>query len=747
MAKKHLRNLSFGLLGMLLVVLMAATCVEKVWGTGWVIRYVYGASWFAVCWAVTAVAAILYLIGRRVQKHRATFCLHLSFAVILLGALVTHVWGVQGRVHLRKGGTESSFLASDGRVVPLPFALVLDDFRVEYYPGTSAPSDFVSRFALVANGERQEAVVSMNRIFRYGPYRFYQSAYDADGQGATLSVACDPWGIGITYAGYLALLFSGLMFFFSPHSTFRQLLRSARGMRGVGLAAVLLLSVPSVRAQEGLPRVLPRETAAAMGEMYVYYRDRICPLQTLARDFTVKLYGKPEYKGLSAEQVLTGWFFYYDDWKTEPCIRVKSREVRRLLGIDGSYASLQDFVGPEGYKLDADRLAGAAVKDTHGAGEANEKFSLVSAAAAGSLWKLFPYRVISDTQHGGRYRLEWLSLADRLPKDLSYEKGAFVRGVMNYVAEQVARKDYAEVERLVEKIRTYQRREAAGMLPSDLRFRAERLYNRLNNSLPLAVTLVLLGLGTFVYYVRCLIRCRQAGKSVGRGLTGVIGAVVLWLLGLMVLRGVVSGHLPMSNGHETMHLLAVCAAVLTLCFRRRFPLALPFGFLVCGLALMVSMLGERNPQITPLMPVLASPLLSIHVAVIMIAYALLAFVMLNGVAALLLRAMRKDCGDEMKQLQTVSRLMLYPAVFLLAAGIFVGAVWANVSWGRYWGWDPKEVWALVTMLVYALALHPASLPWFRCPVFFHAFCVAAFLCVLATYFGVNFLLGGMHSYA
>ena len=158
MAKKHLRNLSFGLLGMLLVVLMAATCVEKVWGTGWVVRYVYGASWFAVCWAVTAVAAILYLIGRRVQKHRATFCLHLSFAVILLGALVTHVWGVQGRVHLRKGGTESSFTASDGRVVPLPFALVLDDFRVEYYPGTSAPSDFVSRFALVANGERQGAV-------------------------------------------------------------------------------------------------------------------------------------------------------------------------------------------------------------------------------------------------------------------------------------------------------------------------------------------------------------------------------------------------------------------------------------------------------------------------------------------------------------------------------------------------------------------------------------------------------------
>lgn len=746
MEKKFLRNLSFGMLGLLLVALMAATCVEKVWGTERVVRYLYGSSWFAVCWAVTAVAAIFYLVRRRVQKHRATFCLHLSFAVILLGALVTHVWGVQGSVHLRKGVIEETFVSSGGQSMRFPFSLSLEKFEVVYYTGTSAPRDFVSHLLLTDGDGVHRGEVAMNRIFRYGTYRFYQSRYDSDGQGTTLSVACDPWGIGITYAGYVCLLLSGVMFFFDPGSRFRQLLRQP-SLRVAGVVC-LFWSVCSVQAQEAsVPRVLPRKTAAEFGKLYIYYNDRICPVQTLAKDFTVKLYGKPEYKGLSAEQVLTGWFFYYDDWKTEPCIRVKSREVRRLLGIDGSYASLQDFVGPEGYKLDADRLAGAAVKDTHGAGEANEKFSLVSAAAAGSLWKLFPYRVISDTQHGGRYRLEWLSLADRLPKDLSYEKGAFVRGVMNYVAEQVARKDYAEVERLVEKIRTYQRREAAGMLPSDLRFRAERLYNRLNNSLPLAVTLVLLGLGTFVYYVRCLIRCRQAGKTVGRGLTGVMGAVVLWLLVLMVLRGVVSGHLPMSNGHETMHLLAVCAAVLTLCFRRRFPLALPFGFLVCGLALMVSMLGERNPQITPLMPVLASPLLSIHVAVIMIAYALLAFVMLNGVAALLLGAMRKDCGDEMKQLQTVSRLMLYPAVFLLAAGIFVGAVWANVSWGRYWGWDPKEVWALVTMLVYALALHPASLPWFRCPVFFHAFCVAAFLCVLATYFGVNFLLGGMHSYA
>lgn len=737
-----LRNLSFGLLGLLVCVLMAATCVEKVWGTSFVVRHVYGSPWFVVCWALTAVAGIGYLWRRRVQQRRAVFLFHLSLVWILLGALVTHVWGLQGRVHLRQGEEVEAFTLSDGRMAAFPFRLSLEEFRVEYYAGTSAPKDFVSRFTLAADDKAYQGEVSMNRIFRHDGYRFYQSGYDSDGQGVTLSVACDPWGIGLTYAGYALLLFSALAFFLEPQSGFRRLLRHP-SLRAAGVAG-LLLAAPFVRAAEDLPRTLPRETAASFGRLYVYYNDRVCPLQTLAKDFTMKLCGKPMYRGLTAEQVLTGWFFYYDDWKQEPCIRVKNADVRRLLGVKGKQVSLQDFFGPEGYRLDAEALAGASSADAKAVGEANEKFSLVSSVATGAAWRIFPYTPPSSADVS---RLEWLSLADRLPRDMPLEEGAFVRGAMNYVAEQVARKDFAEVERLVGKIRRYQQREGGALLPSALRFRAERVYNRLNDSLPLAVASVVLGLFSFVYSVRCLMFRRRERKGVRGAQLCVLGLLACWLLGLMVLRGLVSGHLPMSNGHETMHLLAFCAALLTLVFHRRLPLALPFGFLVCGLALVVSMLGERNPQVGQLMPVLASPLLSVHVAVIMLAYALLAFVMLNGVAALVLLASRRECEAQVERLQVVSRLLLYPAVFLLAAGIFIGAVWANVSWGRYWGWDPKEVWALVTMLVYALALHPASLPCFRRPLFFHVFCVAAFLCVLVTYFGVNFLLGGMHSYA
>lgn len=206
------------------------------------------------------------------------------------------------------------------------------------------------------------------------------------------------------------------------------------------------------------------------------------------------------------------------------------------------------------------------------------------------------------------------------------------------------------------------------------------------------------------------------------------------------------GHVPLSNGFETMQFLSWSSCLLTLIMLRRFVMALPFGLLLCGLAMMVSVMGESNPQITQLMPVLQSPLLSIHVVFVMVAYSLLGFIMLNGVTAVILRY-TSSLKDEIEYLYIVSRLMLYPAVFSMAIGIFIGAVWANVSWGRYWGWDPKEVWALVTMLIYSFLFHVVSMPKFRNVMFFHWYSIIAFLSVIITYFGVNFFLGGLHSYA
>ena len=194
-----------------------------------------------------------------------------------------------------------------------------------------------------------------------------------------------------------------------------------------------------------------------------------------------------------------------------------------------------------------------------------------------------------------------------------------------------------------------------------------------------------------------------------------------------------------------MQFMAWSVLVLTLLMHAKFPIVIGFGPLLASFAMLVAMIGSGSPQITPLMPVLHSPLLSVHVMVIMFSYALFAMMMLVGIQGLICHRRRDYARSE--SLAALSHLMLYPAVFLLTAGIFIGAVWANVSWGRYWSWDPKEVWALITMLIYMAPFHSSSIKCFRSTKFFHFYCVLAFLSVLITYFGVNFLLGGMHSYA
>ena len=700
---KLIKRIAFGSAGLLVLLMMTATVVEKMQGTGTAWTAIYGSPFFTILWGIMAV----------LQRDFFTFLLHIAFLIILTGAFVTRLYGKQGNIHLRMGDAPvSAFITSGQNKEPLPFQVQLHDFHIEYYKGSFAPMDFTSCIRIDDNGMQAEGEVSMNRIFTYRHYRFYQSAYDKDGQGTILAVSYDPWGIGITYTGYALLLLSILGFFFQKDSMFRKLLSHPALHHKTVIRCIVFLSFLPVTAS-GAPKHLSREAASEIGNLYVYYHDRICPLQTLAKDFTVKLYGKTSYKGLTAEQVFTGWFFYYDDWKTEPFIHIKSKAVRHRLGIDGPYASLNDFFGTEGYKL----------KNNEGASETNYKRAI---------------------EHN---RMSWFAPVDDLPKGLPDDQWLFVRKSLGLLSEQVMKKNDEAIIGLTGKIRKYQQKTAGSVLPSDARFDAEKLYNRLNYTKPLAMACLTIGVLSFAFYARRMSRSLRGKTRLNAFLLIALGVIAAYLLVLVSLRGFVSGHLPLSNGYETMQFMALCATLFTFLFYRKQETVIAFGYMLCGLALLVAMLGEANPPITRLMPVLASPLLSIHVVSIMIAYSLTAFVMLNGIMAIVLRYTHKDYLNDIARLQVVSRIILYPAVFCLALGIFIGAVWANVSWGRYWGWDPKETWALITLFIYAAALHPASLPAFRRPMFFHWFAVIAFLSVLITYLGVNFILGGIHSYA
>lgn len=754
---KLLKRIAFCLLGILLFVLTIATILEKVNGTEFVNNHIYSSVPFIILWGSTALASLLYMIKRKLHRQWTTFLLHLSFILILVGAFVTWIDGEQGTLQLKLGEKTMSFINKGGEKRTLPFSISLEDFEIIYYKGTRAPMDYVSRITVSTenNSESLEGEISMNKIFSFMNYRFYQSGYDANGQGTVLSVSHDPYGIGITYTGYSILLVSIILFFLNPQSTFRQLMKSYRNnsqdiKKGCSILFLLFVSTfpmgsRAMAADHPLPKTLPRETAGRFGDLYILYNDRICPLQTFARDFTIKLYGKPTYHGLTSEQVLTGWLFYYDSWKNEPVIRIKSNEARRLLDIKGQYASVKDFAGNTNeYKLeDAMRQIhlGRQITDRKGIEEANEKFNIISMVCTGALMKIFPYRDAKGNT------LQWYAQSDRLPHEMGNEQWTFTRKAMNYVHEQIVMKRFDEVNRLLNKIKQYQQKECGEALPSASRFKAEKLYNQFDYSKPIAIFCLCIGLFAFIYYCRCTVTEKNICCSLAFIFNLLLCFIFIYLSMTIVLRGYVSNHLPLSNGFETMQFMAWCTVLLTFFLQRKFTLSVPFGFLLCGLTLLVSMFGEQNPRITQLMPVLQSPLLSIHVVAIMTAYSLLAFIMLNGITAVVLHYSTENCETAIDFLQRISRLILYPAVFLLTIGIFIGAVWANVSWGRYWGWDPKEVWALITMLVYALALHPASLKWFRYPMFFHVFGIVAFLTVLITYFGVNFLLGGMHSYA
>lgn len=747
---KLLKRTAFSLLGILLLILTIATILEKIYGTDFVNEYIYSSVPFVILWGVTAITSLLYIIKSKLHRQPVIFLLHLSLLFILAGAFTTWIYGEQGTMRVRQGEQQTSFTDSKGISHQLPFSITLNQFEIIYYKGTLAPMDFISHISVADKDcHRQiQGKVSMNHIFSYQHYRFYQSGYSEDNEGSVFSVSHDPYGIGITYAGYTLLLLSTVFFFFSPQSRFRQLLKSPllhRSLTVILLLFAFSLNSNFLKANSTSPKVLSREVAEHFGDLYILYNNRICPLQTFARDFTVKLYGSSSYKGLTPEEVLTGWLFYYDSWKNEPIIRIKSNEARKLLEIEGNYARLKDYISTiNEYKLEKMMnhiRSGEQVTDKRGIEEADEKFNIINLVCTGAMMKIFPCRNIAGKT------LEWYSQSDQLPQDMDNDKWVFIRKSMSYVNEMIVMKKYNDACLLLEKIKKYQQKECDGLLPADNKFKAEKIYNQFDYSKSVAMACICIGLICFIYYCHCMASQKRTSRKAIIILNILLWIVFTYLSAAICLRGYVSNHLPLSNGFETMQFMAWCTLLLTFLLQRKFAMLLPFGFLLCGLTLMVSMLGESNPQITQLMPVLQSPLLSIHVVVIMIAYSLLAFIMLNGVTAVILHQSQKECKEQIERLQIISQIILYPAIFLLAIGIFIGAVWANVSWGRYWGWDPKEVWALITMLVYALALHPRSLPWFHRTMFFHVFCITAFITVLITYFGVNFLLGGMHSYA
>ena len=340
----------------------------------------------------------------------------------------------------------------------------------------------------------------------------------------------------------------------------------------------------------------------------------------------------------------------------------------------------------------------------------------------------------------GSETVAWYSPGGQsLPKEIPVKEQFFIKQSMDYLTESIVTGQRDRAFEIIAKIKLFQRDMIGGLLPSENTTKSEILYNTLRSQkwpifLALAFSLLL-----------CVVMLLYRHHRVTPILFSFHFLFFSYVSLLLGLRWWLNGHIPVSNGHETMLFMAWVLLLMISLLWRKFPVVMAFGSLMASFCVLVSVLAGSNSQITPLMPVLQSPLLSVHVMTVMCAYALFALHVLLGIQAL--QQMRQKKKEDVERTTALSQLLLYPAVFLLAIGIFLGAVWANVSWGNYWSWDPKESWALITLMVYAVPLHKASVSIFRRPIFYHIYMVSAFLFVIITYFGVNYLLGGMHSYA
>lgn len=752
------KKIIFILYILVLVCMAAATIVEKSQGTDYAHAHYYGAWWFILIWAVLAALGAFYIIKRKV-KCASTLALHLSFIIILAGALLTHISAKRGMIHLRIGQPTDTYMAQDEeqgmQEEKLPFSLCLQKFEAKMHDGTNAVADYSSKFTVIDGDDKSEGEVSMNNIYSHRSYRLYQSSYDEDGKGSVLAINADPYGIPVTYTGYALLFISLVWMLFDPKGGYRKLLKSPLLKKGALITALLLSmgNIQTLHAESATGNlqnaVLPKETAEKFGELHILYNDRICPVQTFALDFCKKIYGARSYLGLTAEQVLSGWVFYGNTWTNEPFIKIKSGEMKTAMNLP-DYASLNTFFNREmgGYTIGQyvqEYYNGQQDKFHQQAADIDGKIQMIMELREGISLKVLPYTFTKNVKATKDHSFikagttTWFSPVDKLPQAVEHQHALYIRNVFSLLNGDVKAGNTSRVNEFFVKMKKYQEVSSGNSLPTATQYKAERI----NNAFPFATILFManltLGFIALFYTIYRMTKKREI-KALNIALPILLCVSFFALTFGLALRWIISGNIPMSNGYESMLTVAWFVMLISILMQLRIRIVMVFSFLISGFFLLVSHINQMDPAIGQMMPVLNSPLLSIHVSIIMMSYALLSLTFICGIMGICLRSH----GEE---LQALSRIFLYPALTTMGFGIFIGAIWANVSWGNYWSWDSKETWALITFMIYAVVVHTQSLPVFRKPLVYHIYITLAFMSIAMTYFGVNYFLTGMHSYA
>jgi len=663
------------------------------------------------------------------------------------------------------------------KVYNLPFSIKLNDFIAQKYPGTERSfSSFESQVTVRNKAEVFDARIFMNNILDYEGYRFFQSSFDPDEMGTVLSVSHDYWGTMITYFGYFMLYFALMAIMFTKHSRFADLKRKLEVVKTkkTNLITLLLLFLSfgafaqnhnnaQFLSEKQLDSVIEKrkvseEHAAKFGRLVVQDAGgRMKPINTFSSELLRKVSHQNSYKGMNSDQVFLSMTQGGNIWIQVPLIYMKSGNdsIRKIIGIsaDKKYASFIDFFDNEGnYKLmpylDAAYKTANPNQFEKDFIETDKKVNLMEDALSGTILKIFP--IPEDPNN------KWVSFPELANAGMKGMAATYTQNILMMYFSELEKasdsKDYKQADGLLESIVGFQKKYGSKVLPSDQKITSEILYNKYDVFQKLPYWYMFASILMLLFTILKIFKERKFLNYAVNTMHIIIGLLFALHTFALMARWYISGHAPWSNAYESIIYVAWATMFFGLAFDRKSKLTVASSAFVAAMILTAAYMNWIDPEIGNLQPVLNSYWLMIHVAIIVASYGPFALGMILGIVSLLLILFTNEKNKtkmelNIKEISYINEMALTIGLIMLTIGNFLGGQWANESWGRYWGWDPKETWALISIMVYAFVIHSRFVPALRGKWIFNLMSVFAFLSILFTYFGVNFHLVGLHSYA
>lgn len=775
MEKKGFGILSSATTAIVLLIVYAlglaiATFVEKYHGTVAAKAMIYYSPVFFLIQFLLVVNFIMTAIKRSYLKNKrwGLMITHCAFIVILTGAFTSHVLGEEGIMHIREGETSDQLTIRTSKSTTyhtLPFEIELIKFNLHRYPGSSSPSSYESELRVHVDGRTFEKKVFMNNVLDVKGYRFFQASYDRDEKGTILSVNRDVFGRNITYTGYAMLLIGFVFCFIGKNSRFAYLYRQLKDLKtasklGAVLSIVMLFPC-GLHAADDKPMLdviqkyaVSPEHAAAFGALPMQGGNgRMIPVNTYSSEILRKLHKDEMVGNLNSDQFLLSLMALPDMWTRIPFIAVSNKELSRYFDLkEKECAYIEVFDTNGNYKL-AEMVEKAYNKSSNERTKF-DKDLLKLDEQVNILHQLFNYQLLNLFPKEDDPNHKWYAPGDDLSV-FSGKDSMFVSKIMGWYLAEVQNGmktgNWSKADEVLDMIKTYQQAKNKSLDINPKKIQKELSYNKLK--IFQTCKKIYLILGGILLVIGFILLSKQS--RILKILFWILAAGVLigfhYHMAGMGMRWYIGGYAPWSNSYETMVYVAwatVCAGLL---FIRRSAITFALATLFGGIILFVSGLNWMDPEIGTLVPVLKSPWLMFHVAVIVAAYGFFGISFLIGVTNLVLLSVGKEKNKalisvKVNELSLINEMSLWIGLALMTIGTFLGAVWANESWGRYWGWDPKETWALITMIVYAIVTHMHLIRRTNNPWIFNVGAVCAFASVLMTFFGVNYFLSGMHSY-